>query len=60
MKPETAEQLTEAVRIVLNRNIDNRLTVDLATGIYNALSTAIHNLIEIPKEPATDSDSDTK
>lgn len=56
MTPAEAAQINEALRVVLNRNIDNRLTHDLASGVYQTLTTVVNNLIELPQDAKGDTE----
>jgi hypothetical protein len=49
MTPQQAAEINEAVRIILSRNIESKLTVDLASGMYTNITNAVAGFIELPK-----------
>jgi hypothetical protein len=49
MNQQQAESLNEAVRIILARNLESKLTVDLASGMFTSITNAIAGFIEPPK-----------
>jgi hypothetical protein len=49
MNQQQAESLNEAVRIILARNLESKLTVDLASGMYTNITTAIAGFVELSK-----------
>lgn len=58
-----ANQITGLLRAILERNLHNRLTEDLALGMLNNFSAGVQELVGEPKlsrgpdsEPARDTD----
>ena len=49
-----ANQVATLVRVILERNIHNRLTEDLALGMYNNFSAGVQELIVFEGEPERD------
>jgi len=51
MNNESANQILEAVRIVLERNLDNQLTQELANGMFTTISNSARSLIPPAPQP---------
>jgi hypothetical protein len=49
MTLQEAEALNEAIRIILSRNLESKLTVDLASGMYTSITTAVVGFIQPEK-----------
>lgn len=63
MKLEDANQIAAQVRAVFERNLGNRLTEDLALGMYNNVVSGMQQLIDTatsatagPDKPTRDTD----
>ena len=48
MKQESADHLRQVIYSALSSNVDQRLTPELATGLYNTINAHIETLIEKP------------
>ena len=62
MKLEDANQIATLIRTILERNIGNRVSEDLAQGMYNNVVTGMQKLVDTapssagPDRPARDTD----
>jgi hypothetical protein len=46
MNQQQANELNETVRIILTRNLESKLTVDLASGMYTNIIGAIAGFVQ--------------
>lgn len=63
MKLENANQIAAQVKAILERNLGNRLTEDLAQGMYNNVVLGMQQLVDTatsstagPDKPTRDTD----
>jgi hypothetical protein len=58
VKLENANQIAAQVKAILERNLGNRLTEDLAQGMYNNVVLSMQSLVDAGAVPAQSSGPD--
>lgn len=58
MKLEDANQIAAQVKAILERNLGNRLTEDLAQGMYNNVVLSMQSLVDAGAVPTQSSGPD--
>jgi hypothetical protein len=60
MKLEDANQIAAQVKAILERNLGNRLTEDLAQGMYNNVVLGMQQLVDTATSTAAGPDKPTR